>query len=91
MAQYVNQALAQFDDLRLIVGDDFTKGEFGKTVFEQFCCIPFAASRVLNDPLVGSRQEAAFTKEFGLQNTGESGGSSDTCITVEHSVEVGAS
>ena len=42
LKDYVNKPLVHFDDLGIIIGDDFANEECKKDVYERFRTIPFA-------------------------------------------------
>ena len=78
LKDYVNKPLTHFDYLRLIVGDDFVKGDFMKTYLINLDKIPFATILVTCDPVGDQRVEDESVQYYVPNNTGESGDNSGT-------------
>ena len=73
----MNKPLENFDELRLIVGDDFANGEFKKSVYDKFGKIPFSSFHDTNDPLVDPLRDVASAEDIIDQPIGRGGGSTN--------------
>ena len=62
-----------FDELKLIIGNDFANGEFKKSLFERFGTILFSSIQVRNVPFANIGEDGASAEETIDQEKGGSG------------------
>jgi len=88
LKEFVNQLSTHFDELKLIIRDDFANREFKKSVFERFSIILFFSNQVRYVSLTDIGEDGASAEETADQVKGESGVSNNLISIPIHLVVV---